>query len=179
MIDSVQQGVQLDMSRTRPVSSMEALNYQQMCNCCLVGNTGLLPMDPSSGEGFLITKEDNARLGVVTDEDTLPAESSEQTIAERARKIAEDRLRQMRASEAFATIPFLLILVIAGIVLGPKLVQGVQALRARIQGRGGAAGGVAEIASPTPVADAATATLITPAQADMASSGSMAMNFFA
>jgi hypothetical protein len=107
----IQQGIQLDATRTRPVSTIEALNYQQQCNCCLVGNTGLLPMDPSKGQkDFLLSKADNERLGVITEEDAA-AESNE-TIAERARRLTEDRLKRMRQSEAFQAVPLMIVLAI-------------------------------------------------------------------
>jgi hypothetical protein len=125
-------------------------------------------MDPSSSDGFLLTKADNARLGVVTDDDA-PAQSNEQTVAERARRIAEDRLKRLRASEAFATVPllFIIALVIGGIVykFGPTIRSKFQSMRSPVP----------EIAASAP---AAGPPLVVPAGGP-AESAALAMNFFA
>ena len=169
----IEQGIQLDATRTRPVSTMEALNYQQQCNCCLVGNTGLLPMDPSKGQDdFLLTKEDNQRLGVITEEDAA-AESNE-TIAERARRLTEDRLKSMRQSEAFQAVPLIIVLTII-VGLGAAIYIATRS--------GTATAAAAPVAGGVTEAGAAAQTAVTGAGAPLvnASAGAMPMmsnNFF-
>ena len=167
----IEQGIQLDATRTRPISTMQALNYQQQFNCCLVGNTGLLPMDPTKGQDdFLLTKEDNQRLGVITEEDAA-AESNE-TIAERARRLTEDRLKRMRQSEAFQAVPLIIVLTII-VGLGAAIYFATRTETAA----------TAPVAEEVKEAAAAAQTAVTGAGAPLvnASAGAMPMmsnNFF-